>query len=169
MTRLQAASLQQPLLLQRGERRTLDLLLLERGGGLRPLAQQGEGLLLLGGALELVEIDRHPGVGGKPELQLPVGGGLALAHQHRQGVGQHLAQRMLVVVGTPLHQRQYVRAQHRGAVQHPFDGFELGAGHLTLARMGHHQADQGLGAEGDLDPTTGRRQGQGGEIVEMTA
>ncbi len=123
MARLQRALLQQSLLLQRGEGRALDLLLLEGGGGLRPLAQQGEGLLLLGRPLELVEVDGHARIGSKPELQLPIGGGLPLAHQHRQGVGQYLPQRMLVVTGAPGHQRQNVGPQHGGAVEHPLQGF----------------------------------------------
>ncbi|MNM38523.1 hypothetical protein D3C81_492800 [compost metagenome] len=87
VARLQAALLQQSFLLQRGEGRTLDFLLLECRRRLGPLAQQGEGLLLLGRPLELVEIERHARLGGKPELQLPIRGGLSLAHQHRQGVG----------------------------------------------------------------------------------
>ncbi|MNZ58589.1 hypothetical protein D3C78_766030 [compost metagenome] len=123
VARLQAAFLQQALLLQGGEGGALNLLLLERRRSLGALAQQGEGLLLLGGALEFVEIDCHPGFGGKPELQLPVGGGLPLAHQHRQGVGQHLTQGMLVVAGAPGHQRQYVGPEHRGRVEHPLQGF----------------------------------------------
>ncbi|MNR55044.1 hypothetical protein D3C85_1753470 [compost metagenome] len=76
---------------------------------------------------------------------------------------------MLVVAGTPGHQRQDIRPQHGGAIKHSLDGLELVAGHLTLGRVIHHQADQGLGTERDLYPATGGRQGQRGEIVEVPA
>ena len=122
MARLQTALLQQAFLLQRGEGGARNLLLLEGRRRLRPLAQQGEGLLLLGRPLDLVQIQGHARLGGEPELQFPVGGGLPLAHQHRQGVGQHFPQRMLVVTGAPGHQRQNVGPEHGGAVEHPLQG-----------------------------------------------
>ncbi|MNT43690.1 hypothetical protein D3C72_1801750 [compost metagenome] len=84
-------------------------------------------------------------------------------------MGQHFTQRMLVVAGTPGHQRQDIRPQHGGAIKHSFDGLELVAGHLTLGRVIYHQTDQGLGTERDLYPATGGRQGQRGEIVEVPA
>ncbi len=157
VARLQRTLLQQPLLLQRGEGCALDLLLLEGGGGLRPLAQQSKRLLLLGCPLEFVEIDGHTGVGGKPELQLAIGGRLPLAHQHRQGMGQHLPQRVLVVAGAPVHQRQNIGPQHGSRIQHALDRLELVARHLAVGRVIHHQPDEGLRAERDLDPTTGNR------------
>jgi len=93
----------------------------------------------------------------------------ALAQQQGQGMMQHLAQWMLVVAGGPLQQGPEGRAKEGGWVQHLQQRLEFFRRQIALGRMADDDADQLLAAKDHPYPTTGLRQGQGGEIVKLAA
>ena len=157
MARLQRALLQQSFFSSAVRGRALDLLLFE-GGGVCGLRSRARACCCLAARLSLVEVDGHARIGGKPELQLPIGGGLPCAPAPA-GRGQYLPSG----AGSNRRSRPSApecRVQH-GALSSTLSraGFNLLRG--TGSRSGDPPPDRPRSAGRTIRPGNRGRQGQG--------
>ena len=90
-----------------------------------PLTQCGQSLLLFRGAFEAVDIDSLALFGSEPVPLRRRAGRFPLAKHDRQGVEQHIADRMMIVVGRPQQQSPDGRRKYRFGIQRVDNWLEL--------------------------------------------
>ena len=140
------------------------------------LTQRRQRLLLFLRSLQAVDIHRLALLGGKPVPHRRMAGALALTQHNWQGVEQHVADRVMIIIRRPQQQSPGAGRVNRLAVQHLNDRLQLVKRQfafiadgdddphalLFAKRHGHATARFGAHAVGQqVVKGAGKRNGQG--------
>ena len=115
-------------------------------------------------------IDRGlPGFGEPPE-DLVAPRGVALAKRLRQRAEEHLAERVVIVVGGPVQEPEGRFVPERQRIDRGAHLLELRARQLALGRMGRHDADRAAAPERDANARARHRDRGAGlrQVIETT-